>query len=56
MDFIDPGKTGTGMLSARNNYGNGRSAMNTVGGGVTVPTELCQRFVELAPNGSNHNK
>jgi len=50
MDFIDPGKTGTGMISARNTHANGRLAAGT------VSTDLCQRFVELAPNGSNHNK
>ena len=37
MDFIDPGRTGSGMISSRNS---GRK------------NDLCQRFVELPVNGS----
>jgi len=39
MDFIDPGRTGTGMISSRN---------SRVGNGAN---DLCQRFVELPAGG-----
>ena len=42
MDFIDPGRNGTGMLSARNTVKEKSGPKNN--------TDYCKRYIELTPN------
>ena len=42
MDFIDPGRNGTVMLSSRNTANDK--------GGIKNNTEHCKRYIELTPN------
>ena len=42
MDFIDPGRNGTGMLSARNTVKEKSGLKNN--------TDYCKRYIELTPN------